>query len=497
MRKEYLSQLKNVLKLRRENSDVKIPFKLSIESIKNIGLSLTADHIVHNNFSGIAETRLAKLKSIENYEHSSLDKVNRDFSSQSNKLKPIWNQYLKIKSYLANLKIFNGLEEKIKENEQKYHAAKSIEEVKEYHKITIELLNEKKNLDRIWNQHLIIKNYLANLKIFNGLEEKVKENEQKDHTAKSIEEVKEYHKITIELFNEIINLDRICNQHLEIKDYLGLEIKDYLGIFNGLEEKVKENEQKYHTAKSIEEVKEYHKITTELLNERPNLDRIGNDLGYIRCRINECRKFFKNNSFFKEYYNKWAISIEKDCANAKDSIQIENLKTQIKFRKKILGAISKISSDWLKMRENLSQIYTSSSAPEHELFDKDRINIINKLSSLENQSKLDYENAVKIHNQLKRKINSWMKINTKPYPIFGFFPFRRHDDFSFREYDSEGGIVNNIILFFVNILIFPIFFIWPFTYVTKGVTRYKRYKIMKKPVLDWSLLSHKLAIKKA
>ena len=97
MRKECLSQLENVLKLRRENSDVEMQFELSIKSIKNIGFSLTADHIVHNNFSGIAEARLAKLKSIENYEHSSLDKINRDFSDQSIELKSIWNQHLKIK----------------------------------------------------------------------------------------------------------------------------------------------------------------------------------------------------------------------------------------------------------------------------------------------------------------------------------------------------------------------------------------------------------------
>ena len=342
MRKKYLSQLENAIKLRRENSDVKIQFELSIESIKNIGLSLTADHIVHNNFSGIAEARLAKLKSIENYEHSSLDKANCDFSGQSKKLKSIWEQYLKIKDYLANLEIFNGLKEKVKENEQKYHAAKNIEEVKK------------------------------------------------------------------------------C-----------------------------------------------HEIITELLNEGTNLDRIINDLKYINREINKCREFFKNSSFFKEY--KWLTSLKKDCANVKDSMQIEKLATKIKARKKILDTISKISSDWLKMHENLSQIYTDPSAIEHELFDKDRINIINKLSSLEKQSKLDYESAIEIHLQLEKKINSWMKIKEEPYPSADFVAV-----------NEIGDAIVNILVFFINI--FLIFCIWPFTYVIRGVAK---DEIMKKPVLDW------------
>ena len=345
MRKEYLSQLENVLKLRRENSDISKQFDLSIGSSKNISCTLTTAHIVNNNFSGIVEARLAKLKSIENYDHSSLDEVNRDFSDQSGEIESLWNDYLQIKNYLVSLKLFSGLEEKLKENEQKYHAAKNIEEVKKYHEITSKLFNKRKNLNRIV--------------------------------------------------------------------------------------------------------------------------RIMNDLKYISVEINKFREFFKNSSFFKEY--KWVTSLEKDCANTKDSIQIEKLRTKVKARKQVLDTIRKISIDWLEMYKNLNQIYTDPSATEHELFNKDRINIINKLSSLEKQSKLDCESAVEIHIQLEKKINSWMKIKEKPYPSLDFV-----------EVDDLGDIIGNIFLFFFNI--FLIFCIWPFTYVIRGVTK---FGIMSKPVLDW------------
>lgn len=329
MRKEYLSQLENVLKLRRENSDVTMQFELSIESIKNIGLSLTADHIVHNNFSGIAEARLAKLKYIENYDHSSLDEVNRDFSDQSGEIESLWNDNSQIKNYLASLKLFSGLEAKLKENEQKYNVSKD-----------------------------------------------------------------------------------------------------------------------------IKEVKKHHKIISRLLNQRGNLKYIGHE-------INEFREFFKSSYFFKE--DKWVASLEKDCANAKDSMQIEGLQKKIKARKKILDTISKISSDWLKMHKNLA------SESDRKLFDGDRVNIINKLSFLEKQSKLDYEKTIEIHTQLEKKINSWMKIEEKPYPILDFIAV-----------NEIGDAIGNIFLFFINI--FLIFCIWPFTYVIRGVTK---LEIMKKPVLDW------------
>ena len=408
MRKECLSQLENVLKLRRENSDVEMQFELSIKSIKNIGFSLTADHIVHNNFSGIAEARLAKLKSIENYEHSSLDKINRDFSSQSNELESIWKQHLKIKSYLANLEIFNGLKEKVKENEQKYHAAKNIEEVKECTVGTI-------NSQHVWIADLI----------------------REEKTLKKIA-------------SDVQNLSKILNS---------------LPIFEKLLEDLKNHENNMREAKSIETINSNHTWFCKWLNKE-------NVLKYISREISKFRKFFKNSPFFKE--DKWVTSLEKDCANAKDSTQIEKLRTKIKARKKILNTISKISSDWLKMHKNLSQIYTDPSAAEHDLFDKDRINIINELSSLEKQSKLDYESAVVIHIQLEKKINSWIKIKEKPYPSLGFLEGN----------DTDGNIVilviANIFVLFINIFLF--FCIWPFTYFIRDMAK---EEIMKKPVLDW------------
>ena len=165
MRAAYLSQLENILRLRCEYSDL----ELSKKSIKNINQKLLNDHIVNNKFSRIAEKRADEISAIENYSYSSLDDINSGFADQSDKLESIWNEYSAIKDYLTNDELFGGLAEKIKENEEKYHISRNIEEVNKHHELVIELSDERKTLDSIRAEIWLSRQMLDSLPIFKGI----------------------------------------------------------------------------------------------------------------------------------------------------------------------------------------------------------------------------------------------------------------------------------------------------------------------------------------
>ena len=497
MRVKYLSQLKGILKLRCEYSEARKQSALAKKSIKNINCTLMTDYVVNDNFTEIGKERLVKIRSIKNYNSLSIDKIDRNCSAQSKKLKSIWKKHLEIKDYLTNCKFFTGLKEKVKENEEKYHISKNIKEVEKHRKLITELFNERSNLNKIKKDFSDLFEILNSLPIFKALLASLQERKRRIMMANTIETINSQHAWIVELIKEKKILEKTA------KDVSSLyEILNSLQIFKELLSSLQEHEREIMMAKTIEKIKSHHVWIIKLIKEKKILnktvkdiqdlsqtlnsfpiykkllldfkrhenciieakdietinnhyawfDRIAkqkNDLNFIVYEINEFNKFFKNNSFFTK--DKWLTLLEKDCANAKTSSQIEELNAKTKARKQLLSTIDKVSHSWDKMIQYCSDVYNQSVANEY--CNKDKKSIIDRLSQLESQSKLDNSEARKIHNQLKKKFNHIRRMENKPYPCTGW--------------------ITDIFLFI---------FIWPFTYL---IRKLDKSSSIKKPVLDW------------
>lgn len=215
MKAEYLSQLENILGLRREDDDVRKQFALSKNSVENINQVLMSDHILIDNFTGIAEESAINVRSIENYGHSSLDDVNSEFVDQSNIIKSSWGDYSTIKAYLTKQELFSGLAEKVKENEGKYHSSRNIGEVKKHQKLVSDLLNDKKVLDKVVKDVQELSKILDALPIFKGLQAELQEHKNGIVRAKTVGTINSHHVWFVDLIkreNELKYIDREIGQ---------------------------------------------------------------------------------------------------------------------------------------------------------------------------------------------------------------------------------------------------------------------------------------------
>jgi hypothetical protein len=389
MKAEYLSQLENILELRHENDDVRKQFKLSNKSIENINQVLLSDHILIDNFTGIAEERTVTIRSIENYGHSSLDDVNSEFTDQSNIIKSIWDDYSMVKTYLTKQELFNGLAEKAKENEDNYQASRNIGEVKKHHKQVSELHNEKKSLDKV---------------------------------------VKDVQELT--------------------------KILESLPIFKWLLVALQERQNDIIRAKTVETIYSHYIWFADLIKSK-------NELKYIDREIKSFKKFIKKNTFYKQ--KKWIELLEKECVSAKYSGKIKQLHIKTKARKQLFGTIDKLSKDWGKMFEYCTVVYSRPIATKH--CNKDKEDIIKKLSLLESKSVLDDNKVKKIQKQLNKKLKHIKEIVDKPY-----------SSIEYKSYTDFWDVLLNVIYFFVNILI------WPFALMSR---RSDKSLSIEKSVLEW------------
>ena len=462
MRVEYLSQLESILKLRHEYSETRKYSELSKNSIKDINCTLMTDRVVNNIFIEIGKKRLMKIRSIKNYNHLSLDDINQDFFDQSQTLEYFWKKHLAIKVYLNDCRLFSGLEEKVKNNENKYRISKSIQEVEKYHELVTELFNERENLKKIKSNFSDLFEILSSLMIFMELKTSLQECKRRIMMAKTVGAINSQHVWIAEIISEKNSLEIIAEGIEDLS-----EILSSLPIFEKLLLDLKKHINYIMEEKNMEKINDYYIWFDELLSRK-------NDLKSIDREINEFRIFLKSNSFFKE--NKWLLLLEKDCANLKESNQIEKLHAKIKGQKKMLDAISEISTCWLEICENFHKLCEYSIINKidntfdvSKYFDKDKVNIINELSRLENQSALDYNKVLEIHNKLRNKFNHIKEIVNKLYPTLDFNS--AHD---------LSDLIGNIFLLFINVSL--IFFVWPFSYLIREI---KKYFSIKKPVLDW------------
>lgn len=220
MQTEYLLQLENILELRREDDDVRKQFKLSKKTIENINQVLLSDHILIDNFTGIAEERAVTVRSIENYGYSSLDDVNSEFADQSNKIKSIWDDYSTVKTYLIKQELFSALAEKVKGNEEKYLASRNIGEVKKHHKQVSTLLNEKKRLDKVVKDVHELSKILDALPMFKGLLTALQEHKNSIIRAKTVRTINSHHVWFVDLMKSKNELKYIDWEISEFKQFV-------------------------------------------------------------------------------------------------------------------------------------------------------------------------------------------------------------------------------------------------------------------------------------
>lgn len=271
MKAEYLSQLENILGLRREDDGVRKQFALSKKSIENINQVLMSDHILIDNFTGIAEEIAINVRSIENYGHSSLDDINSDFSDQSNNIESIWDDYSTINAYLTNQELFSGLADKVKKNGEKYHSSRNIGEVKKHHKLVSDLLNDKKVLDKVAKDVQELSKILDALPIFKGLQAELQEHKDSIVRAKTVGTINSHHVWFVDLIkrkNELKYIDHEIGQFKKfIKNNLFFKENKWIELL----------EKECASAKESDKIKQLHTKTKGRKQLLDTIDNLTND----------------------------------------------------------------------------------------------------------------------------------------------------------------------------------------------------------------------------